>query len=373
MNRIIQITILALSGFGFSALMPANAQQVGKDTPAALRAQPPMSNVRFDSGESSLRIPLEIDNNILLLQVRVNGSRPLKFIFDTGASHSIINSQRAEELGLKTQGEARGNATGGKIQGTYVKGVTLSVQGAEASNQLIGSFAFPTIPGFEFDGVIGYGFIRQFVVEIDYQNKIMNLYDPQTYRYSGKGDAMPLILAGRKIPLVRAKIVLEGRGPIECNLEVDTGADGTFIINRPLARKQGLTEAIADSRPDTGRGAGGEEKRLVGRVKAMQFGQVTFDDPPVGVVQDTEGSGADEDNDGKIGGEIFRRFKMILDYSRRQMILEPNNSLRDPYRLESEAASVNDPEEGKPGVIGCSVFRRLLMRREPDESFPWID
>jgi predicted aspartyl protease len=62
-----------------------------------------------------LQIPLDIDNNIIRMQVRVNDSKPLKFIFDTGASHSGISSQRAAELGLKPQGEAHGNATGGKI------------------------------------------------------------------------------------------------------------------------------------------------------------------------------------------------------------------------------------------------------------------
>ena len=67
----------------------------------------------------------------------------------------------------------------------------------------------------------------------------------------------------------------------------------------------------------------------------MQFGRVIIDDPPVGLSQDTEGGGASEENDGLIGGEIFRRFKVILDYSRKQMILEPNKSFNDPYDVES--------------------------------------
>jgi hypothetical protein len=46
-----------------------------------------------------------------------------------------------------------------------------------------------------------------------------------------------------------------------------------------------------------------------------------------------EGSGASKENDGLIGGEIFRRFKLILDYSRKRMILEPNNHFNDPYEL----------------------------------------
>lgn len=293
--------------------------------------------VRFASGDSALKIPLEIDNNIILIRVSVNDSKPLKFIFDTGASFSVINSERAAELGLKPQGKARGNGTGGKIQGTYTTGVSLGVQGAEIPNQLIALLPFPANTDFEFDGVIGYDFINQFVVEIDYENKIMNLYNPQTYAYSGNGRIIPLLLKGRKTPLVSTKIILEGRAtPIEANLEVDTGADNTFTINSPFVKKQGLLKAISKTTQQKQNGAGGEQQLVVGRVKTVQFGQVSIDNPPIGLSQDTEGSGASKENDGLIGGEIFRRFKVILDYSRKQMILEPNNRFGEPFEIDND-------------------------------------
>jgi hypothetical protein len=52
------------------------------------------ARVRFASGRSTLKIPLEIDNNIILMQVRVNRSKPLKFIFDTGWSYTAIDSKQ---------------------------------------------------------------------------------------------------------------------------------------------------------------------------------------------------------------------------------------------------------------------------------------
>lgn len=289
---------------------------------------------RFDSGEGASNIPLDIDNNIIRMQVGVNNSKPLKFIFDTGASHSVINSKLAAELGLKSQGKARGNATGGKIRGSYTKGVSLKVQGAEVSDLVIASMPFGTPPGFDFDGVIGCDFINQFVVEIDYENKLMSLYDPRTYAYSGQGTIVPLILAAGRTPLVSTKIILEGRAPVEARLEVDTGADGTFVVNSPLVRKQKLAEAVLKTGRSTNRGAGGEQRHLVGRVKAVRLGPLTFDNPPVGLSQDTEGSGASAENDGVVGGEILRRFRVLLDYSRKRMILEPNGSFKDPYSIE---------------------------------------
>src|SRR5215475_10110505 len=201
---------------------PLRAQQpTGKTLDP--KSQPSATKARFDSGNSALRIPLEIDNNLILLRVNVNGSKPLRFIFDTGASHSAISSKRAAELGLKSTGQFEGDATGGKIQGATIEGVELRVEGAKVSELSIASFPFPTVPGFEFDGIVGCNFIKQFVVEIDYLKRTMNLYDPRTYRYAGRGKSVPLILIGQNTPLVSAKILLAGRAPVNAKLEVDTG------------------------------------------------------------------------------------------------------------------------------------------------------
>ena len=299
---------------------------------ASMFSQANAQHARFASGNNALRIPLEIDNNLILMQVRVNGSRPLKFIFDTGASHSGLNSKVALELGLKPEGDADGTATGGRIQGTYTTGVSLSVPGAEVSNQTIFSMPFPTVPGFEFDGVLGYGFISQFVVEIDYLNKQMNLYDPRTYAYRGDGKSIPLAFDGSKIPSVLTSIQVDGRVPVAARLEVDTGADGTLVINSSFVKKQHLLAAMPNAVNDRGRGLGGEESRLLGEVKAVQLGVFVMKKPPVVLSLDTEVES--KGGDGVLGGEIFRRFKMIIDYSRQQMILEPNRSFHDAYRIE---------------------------------------
>lgn len=327
LSRIIWVLALSLS-------LNVTAQQPRKGT-SARKTQKAAPKVRFASGNSTLNIPLEIDNNIILMQVRVNGSKPLKFIFDTGASHTAIDSKRVVELGLNTEGQATGTATGGAIQISYVKGVSLSVSGAEVTNQLIASVPFPTVPGFEFDGVLGYDFIKQFVVEIDYLKRIMNLYDPRTHTYKGKGGILPLSLAGRT-PLAHTKIILEGRAPVGAELLVDTGGDGTFIINPRLVKKHELVAAMPEAVQDLGRGLGGEQSRLLGQVKAVRLGRFVFNNPPVALVLDSVGGSASEEYDGIIGGEIFRRFKVILDYSRKQMILEPNRNFNDPYDVDGD-------------------------------------
>jgi hypothetical protein len=208
--------------------------------------------------------------------------------------------------------------------------VTLKAGGAEVSHQQIGLLDFPVPPGFEFDGVIGYDFINAFVVEIDYLKKTMNLYDPATYRYQGKGEIIPISIAGRRIPFVNTTITFEKGPPLEAMLEIDTGADRTIIFSGPSVAKNKLVERMPGTSQGEGRGAGGEQKILVGKVKTTRLGKFLFSNLPVGLVLADDG----KEEDGVIGGEIFRRFKLILDYSRQRMILEPNQSFNDPFQFE---------------------------------------
>jgi aspartyl protease len=183
--------------------------------------------------------------------------------------------------------------------------------------------------------VIGYGFISQFVVEIDYLNKTMNLHDPRTYAYRGDGKTIPLSFDGSKIPSVLTSIAVEGRLPVAAKLKIDTGADGTCIVNSSFVKQQHLLAAMPKAVQDRGRGLGGEESRLLGQVKAIQLGPFVMKDPPLVLLLDTEVES--KGGDGVVGGEIFRRFKVIIDYSRKEMILEPNKSFNDAYEIERGA------------------------------------
>ena len=322
-------------------LMPfeINPQQPKRST-SVRETKKPTPNVRFASGNSALKIPFELDGNIILLRVRVNNSKPLKFVLDTAASITVINPKRVAELRLKTQGQVQGRGTGGAIQASLIKGVSLNVPGVTISNQLIAAVSFGAFPCYPIDGIVGYDFINEFVVEIDYQSKFLNLYDPRSFTYSGKGAVIPISLAGRT-PVTRAKIVVEGRETVEGNFEVDTGADGTLVVSSLFAKKQKLLEAIPKTIQSTGVGAGGEEEILVGRIKRVELGRLIIDNPTIGLAQDSEA----EKHDGILGGEILRRSKVIFDYSRKQMILEPNSSFGNPYEVDMSGISLRADED----------------------------
>lgn len=331
---------------------PARAQTRGaRRGPAP--AQPAASNARFDSGASATGIPFDFDDNSIFLRVRVNGSRPLRFIFDTGAGLTILNARTAKELGLKASGTTlKGSAVGGKISGDVFMGVTLSVPGVAVSNQMVGAVSFDSVPCEvrSVDGFVGYDFIKEFVVEIDYSRRVINLYDPKTFVYKGAGELVPLKIA--RTPFVNAKLLLDGRAPVAGSFEVDTGSDSAVSLNSPFVKKNQLLSAVGpvvETAADEE--LGGKSKSFVGRVRGFQIGKFVLEDPVVLLSEDAEGAMASEGGAGPIGNEVFKRFKLTLDYSRSRMYLEPNEMFGNPF--EYDLTGFDLWPEGE----GCKVYK----------------
>src|SRR5262245_39538878 len=73
------------------------------------------------SAPAPVSIPFEPAARHVIVQVTVNGSRPLSFILDTGAHAAIIRTAVAQELNLKLEGTVGvGGAGGGSQRGSFV-------------------------------------------------------------------------------------------------------------------------------------------------------------------------------------------------------------------------------------------------------------
>lgn len=318
------------------------------------------AQTRFTSGQSAVRVPFELAGDLIVLKVRVNRSRPLHFIFDTGAGISVIDPQSARALGLRAKGKLKLDATGGSVQSGLIQSVSLSVPGVEVFNQALATVdldSFAPLFGYKIDGIIGHDFINNFVVEIDYASSLMNLYEPQEYKYSGAGESIPLEIHD-KTPYVRARVVLNGREPIEGKFEIDTGGTGILNLNTPFVNKHKMLETLTKQAESKLGGAGGAATAVKAHVPAIELGSFAIKNPLIVFAQGTEGNENSTAFDGSLDNGLFSQFKMILDYSRSHVILERNNFARDLSGLEIVADPphfktfvVNAVEENSPAAL----------------------
>ena len=291
-------------------------------------------DMRFTQGNSSLRIPLKRNNNFILLQGKINDSAPLWFLLDTGASITVINKDRAAQLGLPVHGDLEIGTSGASTNFSIVTDVSIAIPGAEIINQRAGAISlsmFEAGLGLPMGGILGFDFISRFVLEIDFDAQTLSLHNPDTYRYKGNGKLIPFTLEGGR-PFVQSKIALTERPLLEGKFEIDSGDTKGIYLNAPFVREHTLA-----SQSQQVAGLKGTSKNYIsslsvnGRVDKLMLGPFLINDVPAGFSLGESGFVASPDYAGLIGNAILNRFRVIFDYSHKHLILEATSRLHEPF------------------------------------------
>lgn len=289
----------------------------------------------FAEGNAARDIPIELNPVHIFLQVRVNDSEPLWFLLDTGAATSVLNTSTAKALGLQLQGKAEGRGAGeGSVDVNFAKDVTYQLPGVTIEGQTAATISLASLEpllGRAVDGILGYDMISRFVVEIDYADNRLQLYDRKGYAYQGKGVRVPIRIQ-HGTPYVNVTVTMPDGRTVDGEFLVDTGASMAIGFTAPYTEKNNLLDALPKKIFfEGGMGVGGESKAYMGRVSSVDVGGVKFAKPVAGFSQDQAGVGANPNLAGIIGGEILKRCRVVFDYEHNEMILEPNAGFDKPF------------------------------------------
>lgn len=308
-------------------------------TPSAMSAQivsAPEPFV-FDNGEDAKNIPFEFAGNHIYVRVRVNGGAPLWFLFDSGAAENALL------VDPKSVAPQTGPITNARIA---LAGVTLNAQTLEPR-----PFTFASSDGHPVDGFLTYGFIRNFVVEINYAARTLSLYDPKRFRYDGPGERLRLRAleadGGANVYLMDLAVKSPDGKSVSGHFIVDTGVRLALTFNTPFVQEHDLL--ASQTRTVTaivGSGLMIKDTTLVlGRVPRVAAGNLVLKNVVAGFSQYKTGVLALSEFDGIVGGEFLRRFRVILDYSRNEMILERNAEFPQAFEYDMSGALLQ--AEGK--------------------------
>jgi hypothetical protein len=286
------------------------------------------------------RIPFELNGNSIFLQLRVNTSRLLWFALDTGAYSSIINTPVLESLNLKTDGGGVATGAGGRVESLNLSGVNFDVGGAPLRDLSIAALALTPLEnstGRAMDGILGSEFFRRYVVEIDYDANEISLYEPASFEYAGRGESLPLRFYDHH-PYVRAKVELPGRDPVEGEFVIDAGSNLALILLPSFVAEHKLGDAVTPTLRTYGRGVGGEVVLPLGRAARLRLGGFSVERPVTAFPP--AGTFGRADKAGNIGSAILRHFRVIFDYSRSRVIIEPNKQFDAPFEYDMSGLSL---------------------------------
>jgi len=301
-----------------------------------------------------ITIPFERFGDHLFIQVSVDDSEPLDFIFDSGDGITVIDEDVAEKLHLVKDKVVLNEES---VYGSIIKHNTIKVGGflIEKNIKVYASNLghLEASLGREFDGIIGHDLLRHHSIRIDYDNHKFEIYDLGAH--PKKGDPIPFKLVN-SIPTISGSVVLNNDEPHDGTFFVMTGAGTTLDFNAPYALKYDVVNKTGQHYSYLVKSVSkNETKHYEGWVKSISFGKQKIDNLPVGVSLASKGVQAHKHVAGILGNKVLSRYNIIMDLPSKMMYFEKNKSFDAPFAINCSGIDVQLSED-KQKVLIHQVF-----------------
>lgn len=269
-------------------------------------------------------VGIEMQGNVIFVKASIGNSEPLDMALDTGTVYTTLDETVAAKLGLDLSMKAQSSGARGMQEISILKDQTLRFCGLDIQEPLMVSYPLEFVSkriGRRVDGIIGVELLRKHVVEIDYPGRQVKVYAPETFVYTGPGEAVPVTYDSRRLPLVTGSVTPYGREPIPVRFQVDSGgAAAQAMFWKSFIEKQGLASGARGIREVQVTAFTGTTTQKQGRVQALRIGNIVMNDPEIGFNDYQYGD--PKVFDSNLGSGFLKQFKVIFDLPHDRIILE---------------------------------------------------
>lgn len=294
------------------------------------------------------KIKVQVVNNLILIPVKLNGY-DLTFLLDTGVNKtilfnvdpSIFNYKTSPEtsmlmgLGSQNQHESK-RFFGNRLE---IEDIVIDDLDVFLINNSIINFT-PRL-GHHVDGVIGYDFLKEYTVEINYTSKYIKCFEGYESKRLKLDKYVPFNLEfHNNKPYLDVKVMMDDF-LTSVKMLIDTGgSESVWLIERPelniLAPKTNFFEDYL------GLGLSGSiyGKRTYMKsihFKSFRLNQVTASFPDSLYIKKAS---AVKDRGGSVSGEILKRFNMVIDYKNKTLYLKKNINFNKPFNYNKSGLIV---------------------------------
>jgi len=296
-------------------------------------------NFELQNGKSD-KIHFKLINNLIVIPVTINGAS-LSFLLDTGVSRPIVFNffNLKEKLSIH------------KTELIHIQGLgnDKPIEVLRSSNNIIiigeainlnqdlfaiidASINFAPSLGIPIHGIIGYDLFKDFVVEINYNQKFIMLYNPRLYmpKYSKRLSESSLKFYNKK-PIIETKVTVNNK-EIPVNLLIDTGGSDALWLFEDSSQSLPIPKHNFDD--FLGKGLSGAifGKRAVlasFRLKDFQLYKVNVAFPDASSIKKTKIHAL---RNGSLMGDVLHRFNWVFDYQSQQVAFKKNKYFKAPFK-----------------------------------------
>ena len=292
----------------------------------------------YNSTKSKITVPFRLFNNIIIVDVKVNDTRTLKFIFDSGCKSTIIihpmwldsftipYHQKVYFSGLgfndsiETVKIDDGKLQLGQITGEHIPIFILSKDSLSLDHYL----------GTDVDGIFGAEIFEKYYIRVNYKSRLIEIYD--------KKPVKKIKASYNKLPVVMRK----SKGYVSCMVQnhkndfylsellLDTGSNIPVIIKNKEPADLNIDYYID---VEIGEGLSGPMYSKVSRLKRLFLDTlkldsivVAFNETPITFKE------LDENTlDGNIGNDILNRLDLFFAFPENAIYFKPTSRIKEPF------------------------------------------
>lgn len=275
--------------------------------------------------QTSIEVPFEFVHNQIVVQVKIGGKGPFTMLLDTDTDPSAIDRKTADELGLKSGARGYPASGGGSetnnVHETVLPDVTLgSVRAKDIAAATIDLTKIGERLGRPVHGVLGYSFLKDRIVQIDYPNSVIRFHTQSPFPAI---EFSPNMVDKIAVPFRREdgdvlidSVFINGE---KMTATLDTGSSGTFTLTPEAVELLGLAQE--DGKSEESVGYNGRYENGTGTLKSFRIGRLTIDSAQAAFW--LPNTGHDKKSfQVNIGNGFFKDFIMTFDFKKRMVVFE---------------------------------------------------
>lgn len=336
----------------------------------ALNAQ---DDFLIEKNKNKVVIPFKLINNLVFIPIKVNGIE-LNFLLDSGVDETILFSMEdKKEVSFKNvqKIKLRGLGSEEEIEGLKSTNNILETHGIKSINHLVyiildQGFNLSSHIGIPVNGIIGYKFFKNNIVEINYQKKRISVHQNNELvrrNLDNKFKKIPITVERSK-PYLIATAVVDGEN-IPAKLLVDIGNSDSFWVF-----KNEKIKLPKKNFPDfLGKGFSGDIEGHRAKVSKFSLADFEFRNPIVSFPDSSSIKNVKlvANRIGSVGGEVLKRFTIVMDYADKKMYLKKNNKFNEPFSYNKSGITIQ--HNGLQWVQETVHLETVRVGNATDENF----
>ena len=329
---------------------------------------------QFSKEVDKVSIPFKFINNLIFIPIKVNGVE-LNFLLDSGVEETILFSlEEKKEIEFSNVEKIilRGLGSEDAIQGLKSTNNMLEIKGLKSINHLLyivldQEFNLSSHIGIPVNGIIGHQFFKNNLIEINYEKKRVIVHrdiEKNRKKIEKKFEKVAIAIESLK-PYILSTVTIDSV-EFPAKLLIDIGnSDAIWLFEN----RSKLIKIPSKSFEDfLGKGFSGDVEGKRARINKFKMSEFEFKNP-IAAFPDSSSLRSVKmvaGRVGSVGGDILRRFTIIMDYTNGLLYLKKNKEFNAPFNYNKSGIEIQ--QQGMQWVQE-TVFLQTVPIVVAEDSF----